>query len=196
MWHWTFFCQVYFTRKSLLTVYFETIKIVIKKINQDFSYVFRKPFRTLIVCVLYIPFSHSYFTNSLSLRKSTMLHTKWAEPNVTEGDIYFTVRARSDKSKGTELGSSSGHDERTLTRSSVPKIFFNLNFSSGFLLFIIWFFSARINLQEKKAGDKIRDNVEFIGIYNCDNMCVCASNFSAKTRKTYSHEWIFKKHYC
>lgn len=30
------FCQVCFTRKSLLTVYFETIKIVIKQINQDF----------------------------------------------------------------------------------------------------------------------------------------------------------------
>lgn len=68
------FFQVCFTRKSLLTVYFETIKIVIKQINQDFSYVFRKPFRTLIMCVLYIPFSHSYFTNSL--RKPTMLHTK------------------------------------------------------------------------------------------------------------------------
>lgn len=50
------FCQVCFTRKSLLTVYFETIKIVIKQINQDFSYVFRKPFKTIIVCFLYIPF--------------------------------------------------------------------------------------------------------------------------------------------
>lgn len=45
-------------------------------------------------------------------------------------------------------------------------------------------------------GDKIRDNVEFIGIYNCDNMCVCVLNYSVKIRKIYSYEWIFKKYYC
>lgn len=36
------------------------------------------------------------------------------EFNVIEGDIYFIVRVRSDKSKGIELGSSFGYDERIL----------------------------------------------------------------------------------
>lgn len=75
-----------------------------------------------------------------------MLYMKWVEFNVIEGDIYFIVRVRSDKSKGIELGSSFGYDERILIWSFVLKIIFNFNFSLEFLFFIIRFFFVGINL--------------------------------------------------